>query len=143
MTVDGLDDNAIRAILQTTRRIAMVGASDRPQRASNHVQAFLQAHGYEVIPVNPRLAGRQIHGSRVVATLAEAAPFDMADLFRASAHVAPFVDEAIRLGARTVWMQLGVIDRDAADRARAAGLAVAMDRCPAIEVPRLCIPVLV
>jgi hypothetical protein len=78
-----------------------------------------------------------LHGRLVVASLAEAAPLDMVDLFRASARVGPSVAEAIRLGARTVWMQLGVVDEAAAATARAAGIAVVMDRCPAIEMPRL------
>jgi predicted CoA-binding protein len=99
--------------------------------------AFLLAQGFEVTPVNPGIAGQTIHGQKVVATLAEAAPLDMVDLFRNSAEVTAPVEEAIRLGARTVWMQLGVVNEAAAEMARAAGLRVIMDRCPAIEVPRL------
>jgi predicted CoA-binding protein len=137
MTVDGQPDDAIRAILTNTRRIAVVGASDKPWRPSHGVFGFLLERGYDAIPVNPLLAGRVIHDRAVVANLAEAAPLDMVDIFRASANAGAAVDEAIRLGARTVWMQLGVVDMVAAERARAAGIAVVMDRCPVIEVRRL------
>lgn len=137
MSIDGLDDATIRRILADTRRIAVVGASPRPVRASNEVLHFLVRRGYEVTGVNPGIAGRSLHGRPVVARLEEAAPLDMVDLFRNSRHVGPVVDEAIRLGAKTVWMQLGVIDEDAAARARAEGITVVMDRCPVIEVRRL------
>jgi predicted CoA-binding protein len=137
MSLDGHTDDAIRTILSGTRRVAVVGASDKPWRPSNGVFRFLLAHGYDATPVNPMIVGTAIHGRAVVASLAEAAPLDMVDIFRASANAGAAVDEAIRLGARTIWMQLGVIDEAAAGRARAAGLAVVMDRCPAIELPRL------
>ncbi len=137
MTLDRLDDAAVAHILRTTRRIAMVGASARPDRPSHHVLQMLLAAGWDVTPVNPGLAGQTLLGRTVVASLEEAAPLDMVDIFRAPDQAGAVVDEAIRLGARTVWMQLGVIDEAAADRARAAGLAVVMDRCPAIEAPRL------
>jgi len=137
MSIDGLDDATIRRILTDTRRIAVVGASPRPVRPSNEVLHFLVRRGYEVTGVNPGIAGRSLHGRPVVGRLAEAAPLDMVDLFRNSRHVGPVVDEAIRLGAKTVWMQLGVIDEDAAARARAEGITVVMDRCPVIEVRRL------
>jgi predicted CoA-binding protein len=132
-----MDDAAIREILTTTRRIAVVGASNKPERPSYGVMRFLMAKGFDVVPVNPGLAGQEILGRRVVATLEDAGPLDMVDLFRNAAEVAGPVDEAIRLGAKTVWMQLGVVNEDAAAKARAAGLAVVMDRCPAIEMPRL------
>jgi uncharacterized protein len=93
-----------------------------------------------VTPVNPMLAGRTIHDRTVVASLAEAAPLDMVDIFRASANAGATVDDAIRLGARAVWMQLGVVDKVAAERARSAGIVVVMDRCPVIEVRRLRLP---
>jgi predicted CoA-binding protein len=99
--------------------------------------AFLIRQGFEVTPVNPGLAGQEILGRQVVATLAEAGELDMVDIFRNSADAAAVVADAIRLGAKTVWMQLGVINEDAAEAARAAGLRVVMDRCPAIEIPRL------
>ncbi|HTI84789.1 MAG TPA: CoA-binding protein [Acetobacteraceae bacterium] len=137
MSVDGQADDTIRAILTETRRVAVVGASDKSWRPSNGVFRFLLEQGYHATPVNPLLAGRTIHGRTVVASLAEAAPLEMVDIFRASANAGAAVDEAIRFGARIVWMQLGVIDHAAAGRARAAGLTVVMDRCPAIELPRL------
>jgi uncharacterized protein len=137
MTIDGLDDDAVAHILRSTHRIAMVGASARPDRPSHHVLKFLLDAGWDVTPVNPGLAGQTLLGRTVVASLAEAAPLEMVDIFRASDQAGAVVDEAVRLGAKTVWMQLGVIDEAAAERARAAGLAVVMDRCPAIEAPRL------
>ncbi|MGG5818925.1 CoA-binding protein [Falsiroseomonas sp. HW251] len=130
-------DAAIRDLLLTTRRIAVVGASDRPGRPSNGVFAFLLARGYDAIPVNPQIAGREIHGRTVVANLEAAGPLDMVDVFRRSTEAGAVMDEAVRLGARSVWLQLGVVDEDAAARTRAAGLVVVMDRCPAIEWPRL------
>lgn len=135
-----MTDDDIRRILLTTRRIAVVGASDRPERASNEVLRFLLDRGYDATPVNPVLAGREIHGRTVAGSLDQALPLDMLDLFRASAHVAAPVREAIRLGARTVWMQLGVIDEVVAAEARAAGIEVVMDRCPVIEWGRLGLP---
>jgi len=137
MRGDGLDDAAVRRILLRTRRVALVGASDNPARPSFAVMAFLLAHGFDVVPVNPHGAGRDIQGRSVVGSLAEAGPLDMVDVFRASAHVGPVMDEAIRLGAATVWLQLGVIDAEAMARGRQAGLDVVMDRCPAIEWRRL------
>jgi predicted CoA-binding protein len=134
------DDAAIRDLLLATRRIAVVGASDRPDRPSHGVFRFLLDRGYDAVPVNPALAGREIQGRAVVAALDQAAPLDMVDVFRRSAEAGAVVDEAIRLGARSVWLQLGVIDPAAAERARAAGLAVVMDRCPAIEWRRLGLP---
>lgn len=131
-------DSVIRALLTPPKRIVMVGASDKPARASNRVMAFLLSKGFDVIPVNPQLAGQTIHGKTVVKDLAMAGqPIDMVDIFRASEFVAAIVDEAIALGAKSVWMQLGVIDEAAAHKAQSAGLTVVMDRCPAIEWPRL------
>ncbi|HTR16354.1 MAG TPA: CoA-binding protein [Acetobacteraceae bacterium] len=127
----------IESILTGTRRIAMVGASPRPERPAYHVLEFLLDEGYDVTPVNPAIAGQTLLGRTVVATLDEAAPLDMVEIFRAPSQVGPVVADAIRLGARTIWMQLGVINEDAAEAARAAGLNVVMDRCPAVELPRL------
>jgi predicted CoA-binding protein len=137
MAIDGLDDATIHAILTNTKRIALVGASAKPERASYRVMRFLCDSGYDVTPVNPGLAGTVIQSRTVASTLAEAAPLEMVDVFRASAEAGAVVDEAIRLGARVVWMQLGVIDEAAAERGRAAGLTVVMNRCPAIESHRL------
>ena len=130
-------DEEIRRILTQTKRIALVGASNKPARPSYGVMRFLLEQGYDVTPVNPGLAGQEILGRRVVGSLEEAAPLDMVDLFRNSAEVEAPVAEAIRLGAKTIWMQLGVVNEAAEEAARAAGLAVVMDRCPAIEIPRL------
>jgi predicted CoA-binding protein len=127
----------VAALLTRTRRIALVGASANPGRASYVVMRFLLAFGYEVTPVNPGLAGQDLLGRLVVGDLAEAGPLDMVDIFRNSAEAGGVVDAAIRLGARSVWLQLGVIDAAAAGRARRAGLVAVMDRCPAIEAPRL------
>jgi hypothetical protein len=134
---DGLDDATIRRVLNETRRIAVVGASPRPTRPSNGVLRFLVQRGYEVTGVNPGIAGSALHGRPVVARLEEAVPLDMVDVFRNSAHVGPVVEAAIRLRTRTIWMQLGVVDEQAAERARAQGITVVMDRCPVIEVRRL------
>ena len=132
-----MNEDPIAAILDTTRRIAIVGLSDKPERPSYGVAAFLIAKGYDVVGVNPALAGRTVLGRPMVATLAEAAPLDMVDIFRASDQANAVVHEAIALGARTVWLQLGVIDTAAAAAAQAAGLRVVMDRCPVIEWRRL------
>jgi predicted CoA-binding protein len=131
----------IRRVLAGARTIALVGASERPERDSHHVMQFLQQRGYRVIPVNPACAGRQILGETVRASLREIdEPVDLVDVFRRSEAAGEVVDEAIAIGARAVWLQLGVIDQAAAARARSAGLDVVMDRCPAIEMPRLAIP---
>jgi predicted CoA-binding protein len=135
--MDGLTDTAIATLLRQTRRVALVGASANPARPSHRVMGFLLDHGFDVTPVNPGLAGQTLLGQQVAARLEEAGPLDMVDIFRNSAEAGAVVDDAIRLGARSVWLQLGVIDEAAADRARAAGLIAVMDRCPAIEWPRL------
>ena len=135
-----MTDAEIRDLLLTTRRIAVVGASDKPDRAGYYIPAFLIQHGYDVALVNPMLAGRDVHGRTVLATLAEAGPLELVDVFRRSDQAGQVVDEAISLGARSVWLQLGVLDEAAGQRARAAGLAYVQDRCPAIEWPRLGLP---
>ena len=131
------DDSEIRDILTNVKTIALVGWSPRPERPSHRVAAFLKRRGYRVIPVNPGQAGQEAMGERVVASLAEAGQVDMVDIFRRSEDAGAVIDEASAVGAKVVWTQLGVIDEAAAARARAAGLKVVMDRCPAIEIPRL------
>ena len=132
------DEGEIRDLLGQPRRIAVVGASPNPARASNEVLAFLIRQGHDVIAVNPGHAGKTIHGAPVVATLADVEPpAEIVDIFRNSADAGAAVDEAIVHGAKAVWLQIGVIDEAAAKRAVSAGLVVAMDRCPKIEIPRL------
>lgn len=137
MHISNPSDSDIAALLERRPRVALVGASDKPARASNSVMRFLLDRGFLVVPVNPLLAGRSIHGQLVVATLAEAAPLDMVDVFRRSEEAGAVIDEAASLGARAVWLQLDVVDEPAAARARAQGVMVVQDRCPAIEWPRL------
>ena len=131
-------DEEIAILLDEVRTIAMVGASDRPDRPSNGVMKFLQSRGYRVIPVNPMITGEHVHGEYVWRELAQIGePIDLVDIFRRSSEVRPIVDQAIAIGAKAIWMQMGVIDEVAAARAEAAGLKVVMDRCPKIEIMRL------
>ncbi len=130
-------DSEIREILSYVKTIAVVGWSPKADRPSHGVAAFLAGRGYRVIPVNPGQAGQEALGETVVATLAEAGPVDMVDIFRRSDEAGAVMDEAVAVGAKVVWTQLGVVDEAAATRARAAGLKVVMNRCPAIEIPRL------
>ncbi len=131
-------DEDIKALLESATTIAMVGASDRPDRPSHGVMKRLQDHGYRVIPVNPQITGEHVHGEFVFRELAQLGdPIDIVDIFRRSDAAGEAVDEAIAIGAKAVWMQLGVVDEAAAARAEAAGLQVVMDRCPAIDIQRL------
>lgn len=131
-------DEDIAALLRETRTIALIGASDRPDRPSYQVMAFLQDQGHRVIPVNPQITGEHVHGEYVWRELSQIGePIDMVDIFRRSEAAGEAVDEAIAAGAKSVWMQIGVINPGAAARAEAAGLKVVMDRCPKIEIPRL------
>ena len=132
------DEGEIRELLGRPRRVAVVGASPNPARASNEVLGFLVRQGHDVIAVNPGHAGKTIHGAPVVATLADVEPpAEIVDIFRNSAEAGRAVDDAIVHGAKAVWMQIGVIDEAAAKRAADAGLIVVMDRCPMVEIPRL------
>ncbi len=141
MDHENYPDAYLRDILSGARTIAIVGCSPRRGRPSHGVMAYLQRHGYRAIPVNPNAAGDTIHGEKCYATLAEFGELvDMVDIFRRSEMAAAAVDQAIAIGAKVVWMQLGVRDDDAAARAEAAGLKVVMNRCPAIEIPRLSLP---
>ena len=131
----------IAQLLENTRTIAMIGASDRPDRASYRVMRFLQDHGYRVLPVNPQITGEHVHGEYVWRELSQIGePIDMVDIFRRPQAAGEAVDEAIAAGARSVWLQLGVINEEAAARAEAAGLKVVMDRCPMIDIPRFGVP---
>jgi uncharacterized protein len=135
---DNYSDAYLRDILTGVRTIAVVGASPRPGRPSHGVMAYLQRHGYRTIPVNPNAGGGAIHGETVHARLADIPePVDMVEVFRRSEFAGGVIDEAIAAGAKVVWMQLGVRDDAAAARAEARGLKVVMNRCPAIEIPRL------
>lgn len=131
-------DAEIKTLLENARTIAMIGASDRPDRPSYGVMKRLQDHGYRVIPVNPQITGEHVHGEFVYRDLSQVGvPIDIVDIFRRPQAAGEAVDEAIASGAKAVWMQLGVVNEEAAARAEAAGLKVVMDRCPAIEIPRL------
>lgn len=131
-------DGAIASILKDTRTIAVVGAGTDRFKPVYGVMGFLISHGYDVYPVNPVQAGETVHGKTILGDLGEVpVPIDMVDCFRRSEFIPPVVDRAIEVGAKTVWMQLGVVNEDAAAKARAAGLLVVMDRCPVIEWNRL------
>jgi O-acetylhomoserine (thiol)-lyase len=131
-------DDYLRGILAETKVIAVVGASGNWNRPSYFVMKYLQEKGYRVIPVNPGLAGQELLGEKVYAQLADIPePVNMVDIFRNSEAVGPITGEAIKIGAKTVWMQLGVANEEAAARAEAAGLKVVMNRCPKIEYGRL------
>ncbi|RPE71956.1 hypothetical protein EDD53_1091 [Pacificibacter maritimus] len=138
--IDRLNDPDIKRILTETRVIALVGASPRPERASHRVGNFLAAQGYKVIPVNPGQAGKTLFGQTCVASLRDIdEPVDMVDIFRKSEDVLPVVEDALEhlRGLKTIWMQLDIINDKAAALGRAQGADVVMDRCPAIEIPRL------
>lgn len=131
-------DADIRDLLEGARTVALVGISDRPERASNHVMAAMQDHGYRVLPINPTITGEHIHGEYVWRELRQLGDqFDIVDIFRKSSEAGAAVDAAIAVGAKAVWLQLGVVDDAAAARAEAAGLKVVMDRCIKIELQRL------
>jgi len=140
MNHDSYTDDYIRGILHSVKRIAMVGASNNPARPSYFVLKYLATRGYEMLPINPGLAGKDIHGIRVYGSLAEApGPIDMVEIFRNSEAAGGIVDEALKLNPlpKVIWMQLSVRNDAAAAKAEAAGLKVVMNRCPKIEYGRL------
>jgi predicted CoA-binding protein len=138
MDHDNYPDAYLRDILTSVRTIAIVGASPRRERPSHGVMAYLQRRGYRTIPVNSNAAGVTINGETVYRRLADIPePIDMVDVFRRSDAAGEAAGEAIAIGAKVIWMQLGVRDDAAAARAEARGLKVVMNRCPAIEIPRL------
>ena len=137
---DLYSDEARRThLLRDTEVWAVVGLSDNANRAAFGVSRFLQAHGKRIVPIHP--SAKTVHGERGYPTLADAlfeiGPIDVVDIFVNSTKAGAIVDDAIAIGARAVWMQLGVIDERAAERARRAGLETVMNRCPAIEWPHL------
>lgn len=133
-----MNDQTIRDVLTRTQRIALVGASDRPERPSYGVMKYLLDQGYDVIPVSPKLAGKTLLGQQGYASLADVpGEIDMVDVFRHSEAAWGVAQEAIAVGAKTLWLQLGVINEQAAVLAQDAGMTVIMDRCPKIEIPRL------
>ncbi|MFO8141949.1 MAG: CoA-binding protein [Marinobacter sp.] len=128
----------LKAVLESVRTIALVGASEKTNRPSHEVMEYLQHQGYRVIPVNPRLAGQQILGATVYADLASLPePVDMAELFLAPERTDAVIDQAIAQNIPVLWLQIGVINESGAARAEAAGLTVVMDRCPKQEIPKL------
>ncbi len=140
MTAETYADADIRRILTSVQSIALVGASANPARPSYIVLKYLIGRGYRMLPINPALAGQTVLGVPAYATLTEApGPIDMVEIFRASEFAGGLVDEALRLDPlpRVIWMQLGVRDDAAAEKARARGVEVVMNRCPKIEWGRL------
>ncbi|MFN7026736.1 MAG: CoA-binding protein [Pseudorhizobium sp.] len=140
MNHDRYDNDYIATILKDTKAIALVGASPNPDRPSNSVMRFLLSKGYRVFPVNPGQAGKEIHGQKVYGSLSDIPePIDVVDVFRAAEYLDGVVEEAIALPQKpkVIWGQLSVRDDQAAAKAEAAGLKVVMNRCPAIEYPRL------
>ncbi len=133
-----MKDAEIAVLLRNIKTIALVGASDNPSRPSHGVMKFLLDQGYDVTPVSPKLAGQTLLGQKVVATLADIDhPVDMVDVFRNADAAYCVAQEAIDIGAKALWLQIGVINEHAAVLAKESGLEVVMDRCPAIEIPRL------
>ncbi|WP_042860628.1 CoA-binding protein [Dickeya sp. NCPPB 3274] len=133
-----MQDSDIKAVLNQVKTIALVGASENPSRPSYGVMAYLLGQGYQVIPVSPRLAGQTLLGQTAYASLSDITqPVDMVDVFRQPDAAFEVAQEAIAIGARVLWLQIGVINEAAAVLAHDAGLTVVMDRCPKIEIPRL------
>lgn len=129
-------DTELKRLFETVRTIAVVGCSPRPERPGHYVTKYLQDLGYRIIPVNP--GQTEILGEKCYASLRDIPePVDMVDCFRRAEDIPPVVEDAIAIGAKFVWMQLGIVNEEAAQRAMAAGIEVVMDRCPKIDYPRL------
>ncbi|MBS1186079.1 MAG: CoA-binding protein [Burkholderiaceae bacterium] len=134
MTIE--TDEGLKEIFETCRTVAVVGCSPKPERAGHYVARYWQERGYRVIPVNP--GHQELVGERCYPSLRDIPEkIDIVDCFRRAEEIMPIVEDAIAIGAKVIWMQLGVINEEAAERAEAAGLKVVMDRCPKIEYPRL------
>ena len=139
MTSAPPDWHKLRDILANAHTIAVVGFTDKTDQPNHTIPAYLQAAGYRIIPVNPRLT--EALGEKAYASLSDIPEaVDVVQIFRPSEAVPPYVEEAIAKGAKVVWMQPGISNAEAAARAEAAGLQVVMDRCPKIEIPRLRVP---
>jgi predicted CoA-binding protein len=131
-------DEAIAQLLEQVKRIALVGASAKPERPSHRVMQFLLDEGYEVLPINPGLAGQRLLGQQVHASLADLpTSVDMADIFRDAASLPEVTQAVVAAGVPAMWTQLGVVHSEAQHTAVDAGLQLVVDRCPAIEIPRL------
>ena len=142
MSNDGLSDADIRSIFEKVRVIALIGASTNPEKPSNYVGAFLQQKGYRVIPINPGATGQEINGEKTYASLADIPEkIDMVDVFRPADAAPGIVDDVLALEDRpsVIWLQSGIVNDEAAEKARAAGITFVQDRCPRIEIPRLAI----
>jgi len=131
-------DEAIAQLLVQVKRIALVGASAKPERPSHRVMQFLLDEGYEVLPINPGLAGQKLLGQQVYASLTDLPTrVDMADIFRDAASLPEVTQDVVAAGVPVMWTQLGVVHSEAEQAASDAGLQLVVDRCPAIEIPRL------
>lgn len=134
------EEAVLRKMLTETKTIALVGASPKPERPSHYVMKYLLGKGYDVVPINPGLEGKELLGKQVYKSLTSIPkdiPVDMVDIFRNSESVPPIVEEAISIGAKSIWMQVGVVNEKAAELAKDAGMDVVMNTCPKIEIPRL------